>query len=57
MAKLSKIQIIAKYYSRCTIVDIENIDAGILCECKKGAWGRVHCEDMKIIYEVQIKIK
>ena len=27
MAKLSKIQIIAKYYNRCTIVDIENIDA------------------------------
>ena len=30
MAKLSKIQIIAKLYSRCTIVNIENIDAGIL---------------------------
>ena len=28
--KLSKIQIIAKHYSRCIIVDIENINAGIL---------------------------
>ena len=26
MGKLSKLQIIAKHYSRCTIVDIENID-------------------------------
>ena len=36
--KLSKIQIIAKHYSRCTciIVDIENIDAGILRECSAG---------------------
>ena len=30
MAKLSEIQIIAKHYSRCIIVDIENINAGIL---------------------------
>ena len=30
MAKLSKIQMIAKHYSRCIIVDIENINAGIL---------------------------
>ena len=38
---MSKIQIIAKHYSRCIIVDIENIDAGILRECSavEGAWG------------------
>ena len=30
MAKLSKIQIIAKHYSRYIIPDIENINAGIL---------------------------
>ena len=41
MAKLSKIQIIAKHYSRCIIVDIENIML-VYYESAvqgKGAWG------------------
>ena len=47
MAKLSKIQIIAKHYSRCIIVDIENINADQTHSLQKDL---LHQEGVEIIF-------